>query len=54
MPLHRLIYHPKLGRPTLGQSEPFRRAVERFEALLGYVVPSFAWAYLHLRATRND
>lgn len=51
MPLHRLVYHPRMGRPALGASEPFRRGLERFEGLLGRVVPGFAWAYLHLRAT---
>ena len=51
MPLHRLVYHPKLGRPALGASPRFRQGLERFESLLGKVVPSFAWAYLHLRGT---
>lgn len=50
LPLHRLVYHPSMGRPQLGEREPFRRALSGFEALLGKVLPSFAWAYLHLRA----
>jgi SAM-dependent methyltransferase len=51
MPLHRLVYHPKLGRPALAQSARFRRGLERFESMLGRVVPQFAWAYLHVRGT---
>ncbi|RYZ02309.1 MAG: methyltransferase domain-containing protein [Myxococcales bacterium] len=49
MPLHRLVYHPTLGRPSLGHSEAFRSGLSRFEAFLGKVVPRAAWAYLHLR-----
>jgi ubiquinone/menaquinone biosynthesis C-methylase UbiE len=50
LPLHRIVYHPSMGRPQLGEHEPFRRAFSGFEALLGKLMPSFAWAYLHLRA----
>jgi SAM-dependent methyltransferase len=50
MPLHRLVYHPQLGRPALGNSRRFRNGLQRFETLLGRVVPDVAWAYLHLRA----
>jgi SAM-dependent methyltransferase len=49
MPLHRLVYHPQLGRPALANSQRFRDGLQRFETLLGSVVPSAAWAYLHLR-----
>ena len=49
MPLHRVVYHPQLGRPSLGNSRRFREGLQRFETLLGRVVPSVAWAYRHLR-----
>jgi len=49
MPLHRIVYHPQLGVPALGKSRLFRGGLARFETLLGKVVPSVAWAYLHLR-----
>lgn len=49
LPLHRLVYHPGMGRPKLAESEPFRRALSGFEALVGKVMPRFAWAYLHVR-----
>lgn len=52
MPLHRLVYHPELGRPALGGSKRFRDGLQRFETMLGRIVPKAAWAYLHLRGQR--
>ncbi|MES1173841.1 MAG: methyltransferase domain-containing protein [Myxococcales bacterium] len=51
MPLHRIVYHPELGSPALGNSRPFRDGLQRFETLLAKVVPPVAWAYLHVRGT---
>lgn len=52
MPLHRLVFHRKFGLPKLGAQPLVRAAVEAAERIAGRVVPQFAWAYIHLRATR--
>lgn len=53
MPLHRLVFHRKFGLPALGNNGAVRAAVDAAEALAGRVVPRFAWAYIHLRATKR-
>ena len=54
LPIHRLIFHPSLGSPRLAQRPAARRLVSGIERLAEAVVPSWAWAYLHLRAVRVD
>ena len=49
-PIHRLVFHPRLGRPSAASSPVVRAAVGAFERLAERVVPAFARAYLHLRA----
>jgi SAM-dependent methyltransferase len=50
MPIHRLAFHPRLGRPSLANRAVVRWVVERAEQVAGWVVPRPAWAYIHLRA----
>ncbi len=52
MPMHRLVFHRKFGMPSLGSRAVVRAAVDAAESIAGRVVPRFAWAYIHLRATK--
>lgn len=52
MPIHRLVFHPKLGRPALGADPRVRAVVDGLERLAGRVLPEGLWAYIHVRATR--
>jgi SAM-dependent methyltransferase len=49
-PVHRVVFHPTLGRPALGEVRWLRRSVAAFERAAGRVLPRAAWAYMHLRA----
>ena len=49
-PVHRLLFHPHLGRPALAERPGVRAAVRGFERLAGALLPRAMWAYLHLRA----
>ena len=53
-PLHRLVYHPKLGQPRLAHLGPVRRLVEALESSLDRVLPASTRAYLHLRGYRRE
>jgi SAM-dependent methyltransferase len=50
MPLHRLIFHPDLGRPTWGQVPWVRRSVAALERGAARLLPHGTWAYVHVRA----
>lgn len=52
LPVHRLVYHPELGRPRLAQHPWVRTLVDGTERFAEYVMPRQAWAYLHVRALR--
>ena len=52
-PLHRLVFHPDLGRPSWGRGGLVKRLVDAVEKLGEGVVPRWARAYIHLRATRR-
>jgi SAM-dependent methyltransferase len=52
MPIHRLVFHPRLGRPALGAAPGVRAVVDGLERLAGRVLPESLWAYIHVRATR--
>lgn len=49
-PLHRLVYHPALGRPALAHHRALRRVVATMERRAEQLVPRVAWAYIHVRA----
>lgn len=48
-PLHRLLFHPKLGSPSLARIDPIRAVVAVVERAAELLVPRFAWAYVHVR-----
>jgi SAM-dependent methyltransferase len=53
LPLHRIVYHPKLGNPKLAGVALVRRLVDRAERLAEGLMPKAARAYLRLRAQRR-
>ena len=52
LPIHRVVFHPKLGAPRLGGSALATRLVAGFERLADALVPRSFRAYVHLRAKR--
>jgi SAM-dependent methyltransferase len=52
-PLHRLVFHPQLGRPAWGRGGVVKRVVDAIEGLAGTLVPGWARAYIHLRAEKK-
>jgi SAM-dependent methyltransferase len=50
-PLHRLVFHPKLGSPRLAESSLARALVAGVERAFESLAPVDMRAYLHLRAT---
>ena len=52
MPVHRVIFHPKLGRPALGDTA-VAQLVEGFEHLASRIIPEVFWAYIHVRAIKR-
>jgi ubiquinone/menaquinone biosynthesis C-methylase UbiE len=53
LPLHRLVFHPDLGRPGWAHVGAVKRLVDAIERLADSVVPRFARAYIHLRARKS-
>ena len=53
MPIHRIVFHPALGRPALAKNPVARALVDGFERASRRVVPRVAWAYLHVRALKG-
>jgi len=51
-PLHRIVFHPDMGRPSWGSIGSVRRAVDAVERFADRVVPRVARAYLHVRAVK--
>jgi len=49
-PIHRLVLHPDLGRPSLGENGAARALLRGIERLAESVVPRPFWAYIHVRA----
>ena len=54
LPVHRLVYHPDLGRPSLASRPWIRTLVDGTERFAEYLMPRQAWAYLHVRALRSE
>lgn len=50
IPLHRVIFHPQLGRPSWAEVPWVRQLVSTLERGARRVVPRAAWAYVHVRA----
>ena len=53
-PLHRIVYHPELGKPRLAESRSIRALVASLERAAQRIVPRFAWAYVHVRVVLRD
>ncbi|HTM46391.1 MAG TPA: class I SAM-dependent methyltransferase [Polyangiaceae bacterium] len=49
LPIHRIVYHPKLGKPALASTRA-SQWVDSAERLAGKLMPRWAWAYIHIRA----
>lgn len=49
--VHRVVFHPELGSPSLASSAAARGAVRALERLAGVAMPRALWTYLHVRAT---
>jgi len=50
MPLHRLVFHPQLGRPAWAEVPWVRRSVSALERGAARLLPRSVWAYVHVRA----
>ncbi len=50
LPLHRIVFHPRLGSPALARLKPVQGAIARLERAAERWLPEAAWAYLHVRA----
>lgn len=53
MPIHRVVFHPDLGRPALAETTAVRAAVDVCERMAARVFPRSCWAYLHVRAEKR-
>jgi SAM-dependent methyltransferase len=51
LPVHRLVYHPKLGNPEFANTPRISQVVEAIERSAERLMPKSTWAYLHVRAT---
>ena len=49
LPLHRLIFHPRLGARDGARHAGLRAVVATAERLAGWLLPRAAWAYVHVR-----
>jgi SAM-dependent methyltransferase len=52
LPIHRLVYHRRVGRPQLADSAVARRGVDAMEGFAAKLLPDSLWAYLHIRAVK--
>ncbi len=50
LPLHRVVFHPELGSPSLGENPLAQRVVKALEGAAESLIPRAFWAYLSLRA----
>ena len=53
LPIHRLVYHPSLGRPALAERSWVRELVDASERWAERLVPAWAWSYIHVRAHKT-
>lgn len=54
LPVHRLLFHPELGRPGLATRPSVRALVDRVELWAERLLPRWCWAYIHVRAERRS
>jgi SAM-dependent methyltransferase len=50
LPIHRLVLHPDMGRPSLGETRAVRALLTGVERVAEAIVPGPIWAYIHVRA----
>lgn len=50
LPLHRVVFHPDLGKPELAEHGIARSVVAAAELIAQRLLPRTFWAYLHVRA----
>lgn len=50
LPLHRIVFHPDMGAPSLAEHGVVQLTVRAVERLAAFIMPRAAWAYLHVRA----
>jgi SAM-dependent methyltransferase len=50
LPIHRIVFHPDLGRPAWGNDRVMSGLIRGVEGLAERVLPRIMWAYLHIRA----
>lgn len=53
LPIHRVVFHPELGSPSLAENSVARRVVHALEDAAESIVPQAFWAYLSLRAFKR-
>ncbi|MFO0762512.1 MAG: class I SAM-dependent methyltransferase [Byssovorax sp.] len=53
LPLHRILLHPTMGKPSLGANLAFSAALAEVEHLAARLMPKGMWAYMHLRALKR-
>jgi SAM-dependent methyltransferase len=53
LPLHRLVFHPDLGRPSWGRGGAVKRLVDAVEKVAEQLMPRWARAYIHVRAHKR-
>ena len=53
LPLHRVVFHPRLGRPQLAAEPLVRGVVAAAERAASWILPRWSWSYLHLRFRRR-
>jgi SAM-dependent methyltransferase len=53
LPIHRIVYHPDMGSPELGDKPAVERLVDGFEGLSALLMPRAIWAYIHVRAYKR-
>ncbi len=52
LPVHRLVFHPQLGKAEWASAPRWRALVDRFERASERLLPRWAWAYVHVRTVR--
>ncbi len=50
LPVHRIVFHPRMGAPDLAENHTVCSIVSTVEALAERIVPQAFWTYIHVRA----
>lgn len=50
LPIHRVVFHPRMGSPQLADNPTVCSVVSTVEALAERLVPRVFWTYIHVRA----